>query len=282
MPKNVIVVGPPRSGTSLTASVFAGQGYYVAEERESEVRGGDDANPFGYWEAAGVIDRNVDVFARAGYPHHNTWLFDRITPEHVDRIRLMEPSENDRRFVEGYNQHAPWMWKDPRLCYTIGYWWPLVDQDTTVVLVVRRDVEAVYRSFRRQEWCGPGAEARDGVRQLIADHIQSALESVERLNIPHLVVEYEQYLITPDAVAKRIGEHCGLPLDGRDLNVRRELDHSTWRGRLGTWARLIASRLPTKHLRRIKALMPNRLIRLLLPEKQYVASDAPPDRRTGG
>lgn len=275
MRKNVIVVGPPRSGTSLTASVFAGQGYYVAEEREAELRGGDDHNPFGYWEAEGVIARNAEVFARAGFPHHNTWLFDAIADDQVERIQALDASDDHRRFVERYDEHAPWMWKDPRLCYTLGYWWPLVRQDSTVVLVVRRDVEAVYRSFRRLEWCASGPEAHEEVRRRIRHHVDTALATVKRLQIPHLVVEYEEYLITPEAVAQRIGDHCGLDLSGRDLNVRRELNHASARGRVGTWVRRLAGMLPGSARQRIKSLVPDRVIRLVLAEKRYAPTDPP-------
>jgi hypothetical protein len=75
MPKNVIVVGMPRSGTSLTASIFSRKGYYVSGNEARELQAGDGHNPFGYCEAKGLIERNVELFSAAGYPHDNTWKF---------------------------------------------------------------------------------------------------------------------------------------------------------------------------------------------------------------
>ena len=59
MPKNALVIGMPRSGTSLTANVLAGKGYYVGTSRLSSLQHGDNHNPFGYFEADDVVERNV-------------------------------------------------------------------------------------------------------------------------------------------------------------------------------------------------------------------------------
>ncbi|MEJ2363028.1 MAG: hypothetical protein P8Z75_16755 [Gammaproteobacteria bacterium] len=48
---NTIVVGMPRSGTSMTAAIFARAGYYVSGDDEKQLRIGDEYNPDGYWEA---------------------------------------------------------------------------------------------------------------------------------------------------------------------------------------------------------------------------------------
>ena len=47
MPKNVIIVGMARSGTSLTASMFAKQGYFVADDPDSELEGPNKFNQIG-------------------------------------------------------------------------------------------------------------------------------------------------------------------------------------------------------------------------------------------
>ena len=40
--KNTIVIGMPRSGTSMTAAIFARQGYFLAEDTDEELRPGDE------------------------------------------------------------------------------------------------------------------------------------------------------------------------------------------------------------------------------------------------
>ncbi len=139
------------------------------------------------------------------------------------------------------------MWKDPRLCYTLGYWWPLVDSETTRVLLIERDPEAVRRSFRRVGY--NDSLARNEALTRVRHHQQQARKEVARLGIPHLQIRFEDYLSSPGTVASRLGDFFGLELTVDDLTVRPSLDHSTARGHLGTVA-LRAARRVTRVLSR--------------------------------
>ena len=65
MPRNIIVVGTPRSGTSLAASIFARLGHFVADDEAAQLRDPDHFNPGGYWEAEPLIEANASLFQRA-------------------------------------------------------------------------------------------------------------------------------------------------------------------------------------------------------------------------
>ena len=152
MRKNVLVVGVPRSGTSMTAHIFVTKGYFVAKDAETELHSGDEFNPKGYWEANSLIEANVDLFKSVGYAFHNTWMFEPITDEQAARIPAVEKMPRHRELVDGYDANRPWIWKDPRLCYTLGYWWQFMNPETTAVLLLRRKVEHVFQSFLRMGW----------------------------------------------------------------------------------------------------------------------------------
>ena len=113
MPRNVVIVGPPRSGTSLTSDIFARQDYFTGKP----VMEGDDYNPFGYYEAEDVIEANVGVFQAAGYEHHNTWKFDAISESQIAAINALKPRVVDRDLLARWNEHSPWMWKDLNMVY---------------------------------------------------------------------------------------------------------------------------------------------------------------------
>lgn len=269
MPKNLIVVGVPRSGTSLTTAIFGRKGYYVGRIDEQRVREGDDDNPFGYFEGDDVIARNVEVFHRAGFGGHNTWLREMISEESIVRIAQMEPSEEHRRFVESYQVNAPWVWKDPRLNLTLAYWWKLMDPTTTGVVLVQRDPAQVFRSFQRMGWVGNGKVARKKAFQRIERHIRAAQEAIESLQIPHITVNYQEYFSEPDEVAHRLGGFCGLDLSVEELNARPDLNHSSLRGRISARLRMSIDRGPLRHARVVRALVPRCLLTVLLPEKKY-------------
>jgi len=268
-PRNVIVIGVPRSGTSLTTAVFARKGYYVGQIEDERVRGGDDDNPFGYFEADDVIARNAALFQRVGFADNNTWLREMISDEAIAQLTRLEPTADDRQFVQRYNQKSPWIWKDPRLTLTLAYWWKLMDPARTRVVVVRRDIDEICRSFVRMGWYDRSDASRAEIVRRVERHLGAAEEALATLGIPHLVVWYRDFLGEPDRTASRLGEFVGLELTAGDLEVRPDLNHSTRRGRVSAWLRTQLDRGPLGHVRILKPLLPRRLLAWLLPEKKY-------------
>src|SRR5918999_879126 len=170
MSKNVIIVGMARSGTSVTARIFTYKGYFIGDMNKTFVREGDDHNPFGYFEADDLVAENVRVLNDSGFPFHNTWLFQPISQESAARIADIPILPAHRAFLRRYEENAPWVWKDPRLCFTLPYWWRLMDAARTVVVLVRRDPIDIYWSFQRMGWCKWGRAGRDLVVELVRQH----------------------------------------------------------------------------------------------------------------
>ncbi len=282
MAMNVVIVGMARSGTSAIAGIFARRGYYSGASSETHIREGDAHNPFGYFEADDLIERNVEVLRRAGYAHHNTWLFDPIPPPAVERIRELEPTVEHRRFVQSYDRRAPWLWKDPRLCFTLPYWWQLVDRAETRVLLVQREALDVYRSFRRMGWCPRGEEPRRALIERVEQHRAAAVAATEDLEIPHLTVDYADFTRAPRELAGRISSFVDTEVSVDDLNVRADLDHSTTRGRIATAVRLGAKRLPDDLRRRVEERVPERVLAALFRERRYARRRPPADLGNGG
>ena len=196
-PKNVIVVGMPRSGTSLAARVFAKKGYYVTSSEQDELPTGDEQNPFGYWEAESLIKLNVEILNRAGFPFHNTWTYGPIRPEHLAKIHGLDRTEVHRAYLNTYDEHSPWVWKDPRLCYTLAYWWPMMNPNTTSVLLLRRNPDEIYQSFRRMNWRSSSEQDKKDVFLRIDDHLKAAEQAIGKYNIPYIEINDQEYLLRP-------------------------------------------------------------------------------------
>lgn len=264
----------PRSGTSLTASVFATKGYYIGGSRLSSLQHGDDHNPFGYFEADDVVERNVEIFRRVGFHFQNTWQFEMLPEASVSAIGSLAASPADREFVNQYEKRAPWAWKDQRLCFTLPYWWKLMDTAQVGVLVVRRNPKDIHRSFQRMGWCSSGRSDEEHVRRLTELHIGAAERTIQTLGISSIEVEYSEFLKTPAEVASRIGDFFGLDLSAADLNVRPDLDHSGLRGRVSTRLRRLAKKLPRGAVRRVEGLVPRWAVAHLFSERRYVQAPA--------
>ena len=251
---NAIIIGMPRSGTSLTAGLFARKNYYVASDTSRELRPGDQFNPFGYWEAEPLTNHNAAILGMAGFSFHNTWLFDRVSRDIARRIAELQPTMEHRDYVKAFAQHRPWVWKDPRLCYTLSYWWPLMDPLTTRVVVVRRDSAAILHSFQRLNWRSKSATDQTDVLRRIDDHVAAATRTIDALRIPYLEINYSDYFSSPALVARKLSETFHIALGTEDLNALRELDHNSWRGRLIDNVAAVARILPPGVKRTIKRI----------------------------
>lgn len=267
MPKNALVVGMPRSGTSLTASVFANNGYFAAESSDSQLRREDENNPMGYWEADDLIEANVELFNTVGYPEHNTWRFSAISQSQGAEISRLAPLEGHRELVARYDAHAPWIWKDPRLCYTLGYWWNLVDQANTGVLLIRRNKAEIYRSFVRLEWRDDTERNKLEVYRRIDEHLAAVERDLKEFDIPYIEIDYRDYKLAPEETAEKLSRHFDLPLTSSDLGFESKFNSSTLRGRMTDRLESLAFMLPDGVRKGLKAAMPGPLLRLLFPKR---------------
>ena len=265
--KNVLVVGMPRSGTSLTASIFTNKGYFVAENKDEELRDSDEYNPSGYWEAEPLIRSNAEILNAAGFKHDNTWLFDAITAEQADAIANLTPTDKHKALVEKFNNNSPWIWKDPRLCYTLSYWWPLLDPQTTRVLFLKRDPNEIYQSFIRLEWRKTGAEAKQDVMQRITDHLAAAERALKQQNIPYIEINYSDYKNQPEKTVKGLNTMFGLDLSVDDLGYKHKYNNQSLQGKLFRWLKSLGNLLPNGLRQFIKKLIPQFIWKLIIPHR---------------
>jgi hypothetical protein len=153
MAVNCIIAGVPRSGTSMTAGLFAHTDYCL----------GDDllppsvSNPLGYFEDRGVntlnnllIDRLLcwpwqDRIRKCFAPlaHTDRRLYPSAAPRRLRNISIERPLyDRMRTFI----QRQPFLLKDPRFCVTLPYWQTVLP-DTTKYVIVFRDPFKVAESY---------------------------------------------------------------------------------------------------------------------------------------
>lgn len=218
-----------RSGTSLAASIFGKKGYYVAHSEKNDLQKADRFNPSGYWEASSLMAENKKILRSVGFAHDNTWFFDPISEEQVLAIRKLAPLPGHLDFVDEYNRNSPWLWKDPRLCYTLAYWWPLLDPDTTRVLLVTRNSAEIIHSFKRikHDWSTTIPMEDEHILDRINMHINSAKDILHQYAIPHIEVDYSAYSQKPDEIAERLSQLSGIHLKKHDLGYSEAANHSS-------------------------------------------------------
>lgn len=212
MAKNAVIVGAPRRGTDVFAGIFARAGCRVGPQGDAARPARADRPTPSSEGSEELVERNVEVLQRAGFPHDDTWTDASVPPDRAAAIWELDPSDDDRRFVRRHPQGAPWLWEDPRLCFTLPYWWPMMDGERTRVLLVSGDA-------------GRGsARAAEISADLAEQHLAAARRAVDRLDVPHLDLGPADLEREPREAARRLGETFGLDLSPADLDAARAGD----------------------------------------------------------
>jgi hypothetical protein len=155
--RDCLILGCGRSGTSMLSGTLAGAGYYMGNALYRP----RSANPKGFYESRAINAINERLLAphaplrsrwwplrvwRHLFPSER-WLA-RLPPE----IVITAPPRLARRIARQV-AHRPFAFKDPRFCYTLSAWRPLLPKNTAFLCIFRepgRTVKSILVECRRK------------------------------------------------------------------------------------------------------------------------------------
>lgn len=234
----ICVLGPSRSGTSLSARLLDAAGVYLGPAEEllgedlSQLAGEGErvlakarrSNPGGHWEHYRLMRLNERILRTLG----GSW---REPPAlapgweasaELDDIR----EEAGAILAESFAGHGLWGWKDPRNALTLPFWRALLPQMRCVICL--RDPFEVAASLRERD----GIEIEAGVAHW-ARYMAAAL--VNSSGQPRLVVGYESYFQDSAGAARRLARFAGrseaFDGDAGESLAAEAIDESLWRSR---------------------------------------------------
>lgn len=197
----ILIMALPRSGSSMTAGIFAKHGVWTGP-----CRPGTGRNPKGFFEGLAIKKALM-----------------KLQPAIVHRAVLADYRPDFRALVEqliredGY-ESGPWLWKGSCL------YWPIWGDFEPHWVVCRRDPEATFKSSRSAPKVFGSSLTDAELRRNIAFHHEQ---------MDYLIAEKGAIEVETEAVAKgnfttiqRAVEHCGLEFD---LAVTRQfVDPTLW------------------------------------------------------
>jgi hypothetical protein len=234
-PRDCLILGSGRGGTSMLAGTLRGAGYYMGEHLIPP----DETNPTGYFEDDEVNAINEALLApltpsldRPAYG----WRWLASVPVGAP---VACPPEVGRR-IAAQTRRSPFCFKDPRFCYTLPAWRPFLSN--AVFLCVFREPARTAHSIVKE------CRTADYLQGLPMD-FPTAVEvwtlmyrhvlEVHRRAGEWLFFHYDQ-LFDPAALS-RLEAALGVAADRRfpDPNLRR----SPGEGDVGPEARRVYRRL---------------------------------------
>ena len=216
-PSDVVVVGAPRSGTSMLAGLFVDAGHHPGRRMIPP----GPSNPAGFHEDLDVNAANDDLLATldttpwpgtAVPPRHLRWL-----GAYDGWVRGPGPEAGLRALVPD----RPYVLKDPRFCYSLPAW-SAVLPEVLVVVIVRHPVEVVasVRSMAARE-----PETFEGF-DVTVDHLHAMWVAMHEAVLAWVDTDAPGPVVFVDCDDVRSGEAVpwlaevsGAPLLGRTLQA---------------------------------------------------------------
>jgi hypothetical protein len=205
---SIIILTHGWTGSSVFAALLGRAGYWLGSDTVKKV----DYNTF---ENAGLVDLNVRLLDRLAPGLDHEHAFDR---EDVDRIEAGAKSldlDPYRDFVARCTEHGAWVWKDPRLTWTIRVWSRVLDLERTAFLLLTRDdLQAWITANTRRH-----VQSIGFTRRYNHGITTSNSEFARRVGRPALQLSFEDLLLQPERTLDSINRAYGLSLGIADLEA---------------------------------------------------------------
>ena len=217
---NIIVLTHGWTGSSVFSALLGQAGCWLGAETMHK----PDYNTF---ENADLVTLNNELLQALSpglnHEHH-------FSPAQVLQIEQRAAGidlQPYRQFVAECGQHGPWLWKDPRLTWTIRVWAKVLDLTTTSFLVLTRDTTQAWISANTRRH----VQSFGFTRQYNGGITQSNLRFLQERNLPFVQLSFEDLLLAPDATLGKLNAGFGTTLTLAQLRaVCREPLHQKSRG----------------------------------------------------
>lgn len=199
--KNIVILTHGWTGSSIFSALFGEVGYWLGDKT--------------------MVKPDYDTFENAGLVAWNEKLLRQLAPdlnhEHqfsdsdIEKIANRADSTDlstCQDFVADCNRHRPWVWKDPRLTWTIRAWAKVMNFEQTAFLVLTRDQTQAWISANLRRHVQSFKFTRDyngGVTR-------SNLRFLEEHGLQHMQLSFEDLLLEPEATIANLNAFFGVNL----------------------------------------------------------------------
>jgi hypothetical protein len=141
---NIVVLTTGLSGSSVVTGFLAQKGYWLGDKTIFK------SNASGHYETyenERLVELNDELLATLNIELNESSWYD---ADLFERIRKSSKEVDTNEFVKFINycqQHSMWIWKDPRLWITMGFWGELLQDCDIKYVVVSRQPMSLWVSL---------------------------------------------------------------------------------------------------------------------------------------
>jgi len=141
---NIVVLTTGLSGSSVVTGFLAQKEYWLGDKTIFK------SNASGHYETyenERLVELNDQLLATLGIELNESSWYD---ADLFERIQKSSKEVDTKEFIEFINycqQHGKWIWKDPRLWITIGFWRELLQNHDIKYIVISRQPISLWVSL---------------------------------------------------------------------------------------------------------------------------------------
>lgn len=205
---NIIILTHGWTGSSVFAALLARAGLWLGAETVQK-------SDYDTHENADLVNLNRRLLAQLApgidHEHH-------FSPADVEQIAQRSARmdvEPLRHFLASCDSHGAWLWKDPRLTWTMRVWNQVIPPGSVRYLILTRETKQAWVSSnlrRHVQSMRFTREYNDGITA-------SNLRFVQQSGRPHVVLSFEDLLLRPQLTLDRLNETFSTRLDLQDLQA---------------------------------------------------------------
>jgi hypothetical protein len=207
--KNVVILGAGRTGSSVLAGLIYQAGYYInAEAIEPRAR-----YPLGDYENPELQEMNRKIFLTVDYPY-DVVQHDRYPS--IEKIKAVQWDSDSvyKEFLEKNEMNRPWLWKDPRISFTIHFWAKGLDLEDTVFLHATRDPYEIFISHNKKAI----KFTKESVYRTNREEIAAVRTFAEDYNIDMQEIDHKDLMEKPENVISLLNKRLETELSMEDFN----------------------------------------------------------------
>ena len=214
MKSDLIILTTGSSGSSVLAGIIATQGYWLGYKTKKL--------NFDTYENARFVDLNMYLLRASGFKRRDC---NDLPPPSIEAIKKLaeridlKPFQD---FLKECNNHQPWLWKDPRLSFTIHFWAQVMDMSPCKFILIDRDPGQGYAGLilNRKVPMSFGEQS-----QISKNYIDSCNLFLDTQGLDCIRLKFEDLILNTDDVLAQVNSFLNISLSME--NIR-----SVYKGRL--------------------------------------------------
>lgn len=203
---NIVILTHGWTGSSVFAALLGRAGYWLGSETVAKA-------DYDTYENADLVTLNRRLLAELAPNLDHEHRFDPADVVAIEQAAAEIDLDPYRSFVQRCTSQGAFVWKDPRLTWTIRVWAKLLDLERTSFLVLtREDLQAWISANARRH-----VQSWDFTRRYNHGINESNAAFVRALGRPLTRTSFEDLLLQPEETLARLNERYGLSLCLSDL-----------------------------------------------------------------